>query len=144
MSIKKSIILSDLTLRSINSRKSKNADEILWSQAVNNSFQKNEWLIKELLPQMAGDEWKIILNVYTGCWLEDFQGSYRISSDIMDDVGVINIDELSKEYRDMVKKMHKLTQAEQWAITEVVHKFWCGNFNEFENINDIIKHITNI
>ena len=141
MSLKKSIMLSDETLAAIESRKVKGADDVLWSQSVNSCFEKTEWVIKHALPELTGDEWQMLFNVYAGCWLNDFMPPYRIASDMMDDAGAISLDELNDDYAALVKKVHGFSQVEQFAITEVIQKFWCGEWNDYKTLTDIVNAI---
>jgi|SRR5690625_2359700 len=127
-SIKKSVMFSDGTQAYIAARTKGGLDEISWSKALNEGFKALKWLADQALPDLSADEWQVILNAYAGS-IVSFDPPYRVASDLMDDVGAISIEELEPSYAALVKKIHGMSQLEQYAIMDFVQKFWSRDWN---------------
>lgn len=136
-SLKKSVMFSESTVNYIEAR-TKEDDEISWSKALNEGFKALQWLTKEALPDFDAQEWQAILNVYAGSFIE-FNPPFRIASDMMDDAGAIALEELSPEYAALVKKVHGMSQLQQFAILDFVQKFWSKSWDG--DMSEIIKQI---
>lgn len=126
-SIKKSVMFSDGTQKYIAAR-TRAEDEIAWSQSLNEGFKALKWLTDQALPELAAAEWQVILNAYAGSIIS-FDPPYRVASDLMDDVGAISIEDLEPSYAALVKKIHGMSQLEQYAIMDFVQKFWSRDWN---------------
>ena len=140
MGTKKSLMLADATVRYMQNR-TRDGEDILWSQLVNEGFKQLSWLTQQALPVLTPAEWEILLNVYAGSWLE-FQPPFRIASDIMDNFGALELSELEPAVAELAKKMHALSQVEQYSIMEFVRIFWTHDWNsepDFETIRDKIS-----
>lgn len=141
-SLKKSVMFSELTQAYITAR-TRSDSNIAWSQALNEGFKALQWLTTESLPELTEGEWETILNVYSGSIIELIP-PFRIASDMMDDKGAIALEELEPEYADLVKKMHALSQVEQFAVLDFVQKFWAKDWkdcSDFAAIVDAIKMV---
>lgn len=140
MSIKKSIMLNDATVEHLR-RRTRHDNEIAWSAAINGGFEALGWLGRELLPDLSPAEWEIILNTYTGCLL-DYHRPLRIASDIMDDRGAIDINELDEATAAVVRRCHAMSQPEQYAVLDFVAQFWAGDWSDAGDFSSIVSRIT--
>lgn len=138
-SIKKSVMFSEQTQDYINAR-TKAEDDISWSVELNESFKSLQWLSSQLLPELTPSEWEVLLNVYSGSIVE-FQIPYRISSDIMDHYNVLEVTELDKGIGDCVRKVHALSQPEQYATLDFIKKYWANDWSDADNFDDVITQI---
>ena len=139
MGIKKSVYLSDETKQYIEARNSPHNDSVAWSDGINRSVSALNWLGRELLPELSEKEWNVILNVYTGS-LVDFNYPLRIASDMMDNVGVIDLNEIADEYyRELVIKTHSFSQPEQWAVMDFVLYYWSNDWSESADFNEVLS-----
>ena len=144
MATKKSVFLSDYTTSWIESTTKKNNQDdkfIKWSESINATFEQFQFLLRENLPELDIDEWKIILNVYACCYFPAHGVPARIASDMMDNVGAISIDELSDYYADLVKKVHAMNQIQQLAILYFVQIFWSNDWKCDWDWDEIVKAI---
>lgn len=135
MGTKKSLMLADATVRYMQNR-TRDGEDILWSQLVNEGFKQLSWITQQSLPVLTPAEWEILLNVYAGSWIE-FQPPFRIASDIMDNFGALELSQLEPAVADLAVKMHKLSQVEQYSVMEFVRIFWTHDWNaepDFETI----------
>lgn len=148
MSIKKSVILTDFShefmkkrTRNLGNNDTDNADEpITWSRFINESINILEYLSKTELPELTSEECQIILNTYAGCFIE-LVPPFRIASDIMDDLGVVDLQNLAPEIANFVKKVHGFTQAQQFSILDFVRKFWVRDRSDCKDFSEIIQKI---
>jgi hypothetical protein len=115
--------------------------DILWSAAINGGFEALGWLSQELLPDLTDAEWQLILNTYSGCLL-DYHRPLRIASDIMDDLGAIDINDLDADTAAVVRKCHAMSQPEQFAVLDFVSQFWAGDWSDAEDFQAIVSKIT--
>lgn len=142
-SVKKSVMFSDQTVAYIKAR-TREENEISWSQALNEGFKALAWVTKQSLPELSAKEWGMLLNVYAGCIVE-FTPPFRIASDMMDDRGEISIETLDKVdpgYAALVRKMHGLSQIEQFAVLDFVQKFWSRSWNDCKDWGEIYRKIS--
>lgn len=139
MSIKKSVMFSDATVSFIRAR-NKTEDDIMWSQALNESFKALSWLIRESLPDLPVDDWEKIMNVYAGRWIE-FQPPFRIASDIMDHHGALELQQLELDWASLAIRLHGMSQAQQYAIMEFVRVFWSHDWTQEPDFKSIITKI---
>lgn len=137
MSTKKSVFLSDVTVDWIESTTKKDhpaSDGPKWSEAINATFEQFRFLLRTSLPELSADEWQTILNVYAGCYFPAHGVPARIASDMMDNVGAVDINELSEDYAALVRKAHAMSQVEQLAVLYFVQMFlsqsWMGSWGE--------------
>jgi hypothetical protein len=142
MALKKSVFLSTRTAAWIESitKKESHGEGPKWSEAINATFDQFRFLLKSELPELTMEEWEVILNVYTGCYFPAHGVPARIASDMMDNVGAIDLSELSAEYSEMVKKVYAFSQVQQLAILYFVQIFWSCNWKgEWSEIVEQIK-----
>lgn len=138
-SLKKSVMFSELTQNYIRNR-TRDENEIAWSQALNEGFKALSWLTRQSIPELSHREWEIILNVYAGSIIE-FHAPFRIASDIMDNFGALELTELEPDVAGMVKKVYGMSQIEQFAIMDFVQIFWSNNWNAEPDFDTIITKI---
>lgn len=138
-SIKKSVMLSDLTQKFIGDRSRQDGD-IAWSENLNEGIKALSWIASAELPELTQSEWQTILNVYAGSAI-DYTPPYRVASDMMDDRGAISIDELEPEYAALVRKIHGMTQAQQWAILDFAKRFWARDWSEAKDWAEIFSSL---
>ena len=144
MSIKKSVMISDQTLNFIEERTN---CEIGWSKAVNGAFSSLQLLINLNMPNLSDKDWRIVLDVHCGNinLFDSVSYPFRLASDVMDHYGVIDLNDLAPEIQVTVKKLHGLTQAEQYAVYDVVGRFWAENWSEIDgDFSDILESLTKI
>ena len=149
MATKKSVFLSDYTANWIETTTKKTLNEKdlegpKWSEAINATFEQFRFLLRESLPDLSMDEWQIILNVYAGTYFPAHGVPARIASDIMDNIGevdIANVDNLMPEYAALIRKTHVMSQLEQLAILYFVQIFWSNVWpmKEWDQIVSDIK-----
>lgn len=149
MATKKSVFLSDYTVSwiEITTKKMLNDQELdgpKWSEAINATFEQFRFLLRESLPELSADEWQIILNVYAGTYFPAHGVPARIASDIMDNVGevdIANVDKLMPEYAVLIRRVHAMSQIAQLAILYFVQIFWSNDWpmKEWSQIVSEIK-----
>ena len=138
-SIKKSVMISELTQSYIKSR-TRYKSEIAWSQALNEGFKALSLITRQALPELSSREWEVILNVYAGTCIE-FHPQLRVASDIMDTFGALELSELDPEVAEVVKKVYVMSQIEQFAIMNFVQIFWSNNWNSEPGFDAIAAKI---
>ena len=112
-----------------------------WSVAVNATVDQFRYLLRESLPDLDIEEWTIILNVYAGCYFPAHGIPARIASDMLDNVGVDSIEDITNEdYKALAIKVYGMTQIEQFAILYFVQIFFANKWNmEWDDIVAAIK-----
>jgi predicted small metal-binding protein len=140
-SIKKSVMLNEGTLNYIKARVRDESD-IGWSEVLNEGFRALKWLSNQALPDLTPEEWQYILNAYSACMMS-FNPPYRIASDLMYSAGAVSIEELTPEYADLVKKIHAMSELEQYAIQDFAIKFLAGGdkWNGCKDFAEVIEKI---
>ena len=138
-SIKKSVMFSEQSLGYIKARVRHESD-IGWSEALNEGFRALKWLTSQALPDLNTSEWEQLINAYSGCMM-GFSPPFRIASDLMDDVGAVSIVELTPDYAALVKKIHGMSQVEQYAIQDFIIKFWAGDWSDCKDFEEIKARI---
>lgn len=139
MGTKKSVMLSDMTVAIMQTMTDKrNPDTaIAWSNLVNRGIIINDYLFRESLPELTQEEWQVILNAYTGTIGSIEHPPFRIASDLMDDLGLIDVEKHPNS--ELVKRIHNMTQVEQFAILSFVERFWNNHWDQdFDEIKRII------
>jgi len=112
-----------------------------WSAPINAAISHFSQLLKNALPDLSDDEWKIILNTYAGCDMPAYRKHpLSIAKDIMDDLGVIDINALSNDHLRVVLKLHDLSQIQQLAILYVAQIFWLNELGS-QPLDAIIAEI---
>ena len=145
MGIKKSVSLSDSSIAFANAR----FEEINWSPIINGAIADLKWLLKASTPDLSAADWLPILNAYNGHFFDTplhRSGSISIASCIMDDHGALELKDLPEEYREPVRRIAKLTQAEQMATLDIVRRFWQSTTNKTisgDTLEDQIKNLIN-
>jgi hypothetical protein len=142
MATKKSVFLSDYTVGWIESTTKKDSHDQgpKWSESLNATVEQFRHLLRTNLPELTRDEWTCLLNVYTGCYFPAHGVPARIASDMMDNVGAVDIAELSDEYAELVRKTHAMSQAQQLAILYFVQMFWASDWKgDWDEIEKTIK-----
>ncbi len=143
MSRKKSMIVSDHSLAILRAQtRAEEADgadaEIAWSQGINEALMVCDHLIRAELPELAPAEWEQILNAYAGCLAGPLGIPFRIASDLMDDLGVVDLSAVAPEVAALIRKLHGYTQAQQFAILSVVRRFWARDWAA-QSLPEIIR-----
>lgn len=136
MATKKSVFLSDQTVGWIESttKKTLNDQELdgpKWSEAINATFEQFRHLLRGAFPDLSMDEWQMILNVYAGCYFPSHGVPARIASDMMDNLGEIDIAQVEQtmpDYAALVRKMAAIPQLQQLAILYFVQIFWSNDW----------------
>ena len=141
-SIKKSVMISGLSVAYMQAR-TRDGEDISWSQNINEGFRALSWITQQSLPVLTPAEWEILLNVYAGSWLE-FQPPFRIASDIMDNFGALELSELEPAVAELAKKMHSLTQVEQYSVMEFVRVFWAHDWYDELDFETVAAQITKL
>lgn len=144
MAIKKSVFLSDYSVEwiELTTKKTLNNKELdgpKWSESINAAFEQLRFLLRSSLPSLSMDEWQAILNVYTGCYFPAHGVPARIASDMMDNIGAVDItivEERAPDYAALVRKTHAMSQLEQLAILYFVQIFWSNDWkmSEWEQV----------
>jgi hypothetical protein len=143
MATKKSVFLSDLTTNwiEVTTKKDDFEQGAKWSEAINATFEQLIYLVRSSLPELSVKEWEIILNVYAGCYFPAHGVPARIASDIMDNFGEVDIDDIKPELAAFVRKTHAMSQTEQLAILYVAQMFLSKNWGSYNDFQDIINAI---
>ena len=141
MSMKKSVMLSDHTVAIMQSMTDKRdqGSKIAWSNLINRSLVVNDYLARVSLPDLTDDEWTVILNAYAGCVGSIENPPFRVASDLMDDQGLVDVEQHSNP--DLVKRIHSMSQSEQFAILVFVEKFWFGNWDSLANFGGFKPYV---
>lgn len=142
MATKKSVFLSTETVDWIKKTTADDLTNPKWSESINASFSQFRYLIRESVPDLSPADWRIILNIYSGCIFPAHRLPVRIARDIMDDIGEIDISKMPAEYSALIRKLHDLSQLQQMAILYFVQIFWLRKWEnmEWQNIFDTIKN----
>jgi len=138
MSIKKSVFLSDQS-ESIVRKMSRDDGYPQWSGIINQTMSAADWLFRQSLPEFSPDEWQIILNAYSGTCDSLQCQPYRVASDLMDDLGLLDVSDHPNA--DLVKRIYAMSQAEQFAILTFVQIFWSGDWNDVADFSEVIASI---
>jgi len=136
MGIKKSVFLSDQSEQIIRSM-SRDDKHPQWSEIINQTLSAADWIFKQSLPNFTPAEWQVILNAYSGTCASLQCQPYRVASDLMDDLGLLEVDQHPNV--DLVRRIHGMSQAEQFAILTFVQIFRSNNWNE--DLPEIIRTI---
>lgn len=139
-SLKKSAMISEETQGYAAARTKTPIEEVTWSAPVNEAFKALKWLSNEALPDLSPSEWEVILNAYAGS-IVSFNPPFRVASDLMDDAGAISLEELKPDHAAIVKRVHGMSQIEQFAIMDFVQKFWARDWSDCEDFREIIDRI---
>jgi len=140
MSIKKSIFLSDSSERIIHEL-SRDEESPQWSATINTLLPAAEWVFNQSLPDLSDGEWQTILNCYAGSCDYLSHPPYRIASDMMDDLGLLDVNQHPQS--DLVRRVYEMTQAEPFAILYFVQRYWSENWNDAESFADVRDKIAN-
>lgn len=145
MGLKKNVQLSDQAVAFIEVRRAPSdadGDRLGWSAGVNQAIGDLSWLLRELVPTLNDKTWMVLFDAYAGHFFDGARITpYRLASDVMDHYGVLSIDELEPSISDAVRQLHKLTQPQQHAATEVARLFWVRSGHWSGEITEIVKQI---
>jgi len=141
MGLKKSVMLADDTVTIMDKCTDKrNPDNaIAWSNLVNRGIVICNHLMKSSMPDLTNQEWQEILSVYAGTCGSLENPPFRIASDMMDNLGLIDIDKHPN--KDLVKKVYEMSQAEQFAILSFNEQYWHGDWNTCSDFAEIKNKI---
>jgi len=137
MGIKKSVFLSDQTEAII---RKMSRDDPEWSRIINQTLSAADWVFRQSLPEFTPAEWQVILNTYAGTCDSLQVQPYRVASDLMDDLGLLDVNDHPNA--DLVKRIHGMTQAEQFAILTFVQIFWSNDWSDAKDFSEIIRRIS--
>ena len=147
MPIKKSIMVSDTTLKFIQDRHKD--DNFSWTEAINAPIHDLNTLIKLHLPELSENDWLTIIDAYSGFLFQPMMFPLRIASDIMDHYGVVDISKLDSKLQETIKRVHGLSQIEQYAVLDMVRwfwnhseQFWQQPQNDSNSLIEVIKNIS--
>lgn len=148
MSTKKSVFLSDCTAEWVEftTKKTINDQELdgpKWSECINATFEQFRYLLRDSLPELTADEWTVILNVYAGCYFPAHGVPARIASDMMDNIGTIDINDVVDDYANLVRKVNGMSQLEQMAVLYFVQIFWLNDW-KMKEWDEIVLEICDI
>ena len=141
MSKKAGVYLTDHSQAIIESLSGESASP---SSVINAALERYRWVCSQSLPDLTAQEWQSILNVYAGSEMSSYSPPYRVASDMMDDIGAVDIAAVADndpDYAELVRKTHAMTQAEQLAIIDFCQRFWCRDWSEFADFDAIKRHI---
>lgn len=145
MGLKKSIQLSDQAVAYIEARRSRDTDDqdvLSWSAGVNQALADLSWLLRELVPELQIDTWRILLDAYAGHYFDGPRLSpHRLASDVMDHYGAIELGQVPPEVQSAVRELHDLTQPQQHAALEVNRLFWTQSNRWTGSLADRIEQI---
>ena len=130
MAIKKSVFLSDRTGEWISVTTCKSGFDMTpkWSESINATTDQFRYLLKVSIPDLNIYEWTSIFNIYNGCHMPAHSIPARVASDMMDNIGAIDLENVGKDYAALVRKVYAMTQTEQLAITYVAQIFWSSEW----------------
>jgi len=130
MSTKKSVLLTDRTVEIMQASTSQRDPDaaIAWSNQINRAVIINDWLFQSSLPDLSAEEWQVILNTYAGTIGSVEHPPYRVASDLMDDLGLIDVDDHPNA--DLVRRLHYMSQSQQFAILVFAERFWSGDWGD--------------
>lgn len=141
MSIKKSVMITDQAHEIMKLRTDKrNPDNsIAWSNQVNRALILNDYLFRVSLPDLTDGEWQVILNAYAGTVGTLEHPPFRVASDLMDDLGLINVEDHPNP--DLVKRIHNMTEVERFAILQFAEIFWNNDWSDVIDFRQIVNDI---
>lgn len=140
-SVKKSVMLHDNAVEIMQKHTRVDAGEqIAWSKLVNRGIITGDWLYRQSLPDLTDAEWQVILNAYAGTCETLDNHPYRIASDLMDDLGIIDVDQHPQP--ELLRRLHGMNQAEQFAVLVFVERFWTRDWSDAVDFNAIKSNIT--
>ena len=111
------------------------------SPMINAVIQRYDWLMKHSLPELTADEWQMLLNCYCSTEMVSYTPPFRIASDMMDDLGVLELAELEENLQTFIKRVNGFSQAEQLAILDRCHRFWNSQVKEGEPLLEFIQRL---
>lgn len=138
MSIKKSVMITDQAEK-IMLANTRDDGPIAWSQQVNRALIVNDWLFRQCLPELSAEEWQTVLNAYAGTTGSLEVPPYRVASDLMDDLGLIDV--ADHPMPELVKRLHAMDQAQQFAVLQFVERFWARDWNNAGSFGEIVEQI---
>ena len=117
---------------------SSDEDHPKWSGVINQTMTAAKWIASQSLPDLSPAEWELIVDAYIDIGnRESLQHPpYRIASDLMDYLGLLDVADHPNP--ELVKRIHAMGQAEQFAILTCVQRFWNGELNVFSDNIKII------
>jgi len=139
MGIKKSVFLSEES-EAIIRKMSRDDDAPQWSNIINQQLSAADWAFRQSLPKLTTTEWQVILNAYAGTCDTLQARPYCIASDLMDDLGLIAVDDHPNP--ELVKRIHGMSQAEQFAILTFVQIFWSNSWDDVADFAEVITAIS--
>jgi len=138
MGIKKSVFLSDRSEKII--RSMSHHDHPRWSQVINQTFAAMDSIFRNSLPALSTDDWQVIMNAYSSGTRDTISCiPFQIASDIMGDRGLLDVEQHPQ--KNLVKRIHAMTQAEQFAILTVVRIFYLNSWHDADSFSDIVMQI---
>ena len=105
----------------------KDPEARIWPSLTNAALKRYYWLLEQSLPLLALNEWQVIADAYSGVYVDEPITTLSIARDIMDHYGVIDVNDLNPIVEKTVRKVHELNQVEQYAILDVITRFWADH-----------------
>lgn len=139
MSDSKPIIFSASVVDYIEMR-TKSNNETEWSQELDEAFKAMQWLSIAYLPELTDQQWRYIIDAYTDKKIQ-FSPPYNISSEMMASQGVVTLDKLELEHAETVNIVFQCSQAQQFAIMDLVKRYWARDWSEEQDFSAIINKL---
>jgi len=139
--IKPSVSLSEFSQELLGPYTKSERNPIGLSPAINMILERYDWIVGNSLPALNQDEWQLLLNIYSGSELSSYNPPYRIASDMMDSLGIIEVGEAPDQYQALIKKCYVMTQAQQLAILDKCQRFWSSKPKEDEPFMAFIERL---
>ena len=138
MGCKKTIYMSD-DLEKVFFGMTREGESPAWSDLVSMFVNNGIHLFRENLPDLTEEEWQEILNVYAGSHGVLAVRPYRVASDLMDHYALIDVND--HPMPELVKKVHAMTQVEQFSLLMAVKIFWSNDWSDTGRLKDVIRDI---
>ncbi|HFC8543930.1 TPA: hypothetical protein ACFP4Q_002088 [Neisseria weaveri] len=100
------------------------ADQPNWSGTINSAFELLSHLAKTEKPELSGEEWAEIYNIYAGSELSKLCLPINIAADLMMHYGATITSQLPEHCQPLVERLVNMTQAQQFAILDTVRVYW--------------------
>jgi len=102
-------------------------------------------ILKDELPELSSNEWRIILDTYRGV-NNDLDKKHYVVSDICMDKNITRINRINDSHepglKELLNKIIKMSQAQQTSIIYFNNKFWSGKWDDCETYDEIIEKIS--
>ena len=101
-----------------------------YSALVNNAFYQLNFLGQAEKPELSDEEWAELYNVYAGSDLTKIAMPLNLGLDLLTHYGAATADQLNDVASELLPKLAKMTQAQQFAAIDAVRVFWASGCDE--------------